>query len=180
MLKKQIMMLGIAAAILVAAAPAAAELDWAAGRWRVELSGAGGIQDGSKDRSGDTKAQFLAEYEFPATQRLKLGLRLTPLLYYDGPNEDVYGAGLGLSTRLYARKNTYTGPFLEGHVDALGHINRFEANSSNTNFQTGVGLGYQWESGWNLKLEYNHISNAGLGDRNSGANTMGLALGYRF
>ncbi len=180
MLKKQITMLGIAAAALVAAAPAAAELDWAAGRWRVELSGQGDIHEGSKDRSGDTKVQFVAEYEFPATQRLKLGLRLTPLLYYDGPNEDVYGVGLGLSTRLYARKETYTGPFLEGHVDALGHINRFEGNNSNINFQSGFGLGYQWKGGWNLKLQYDHISNASLGDRNSGADTMGLAVGYRF
>lgn len=174
------MVLGIAASALMAAAPAVAELDWDAGRWRVELSGMGGIDEGSKDRSGDTKVQFLAEYEFPATQRLMLGLRLTPLLYYDGPNEDVYGAGLGLSTRLYARKETYTGPFFEAHVDGLGHINRFEANSSNINFQTGIGLGYECKNGWNLKLQYDHISNASLGDRNAGANTMGLALGYRF
>ncbi len=180
MLKKQIMMLGIAAAVLVAAAPAASEFDWDAGRWRLELSGMSGMDEAPKYGSGETKVQFLAEYEFPVTQRLKLGLRLTPLLYYDGPNENVYGAGLGLSTRLYARKKTYTGPFVEGHVDALGHINRFEGNNSNINFQTGFGLGYQWKGGWNLKLQYDHISNASLGDRNSGADTMGLALGYRF
>jgi hypothetical protein len=160
--------------------PATADLRFDEGHWRLELNGGWGVHQGGKDRSGDFKSYVVAEYEFPATQRLTLGLRLTPLFYYEQDTDNVVGAGVGLSTRLYAKKQEYRGLFGELRVDALGHHNRIEANSSNLNFQLGVGLGYQLKTDWYFVLNYEHISNASIGDRNAGANTLGLGIGYRF
>ena len=180
MMAKRMLVLGIALVAIGMALPAAAGLRFGEGHWRLELSGTAGINLGGESRPGDKKLHLTVEYEFPAAQRLTLGLRLTPLFYYGGADEDVFGVGVGLSMRLYQKKESYSGLYGELHIDALGHANHFEANDSNLNFQSGVGVGYQFDSGWHLMLQYEHISNASLYDRNSGTNTIGLALGFRF
>jgi hypothetical protein len=180
--------------------PAHAGLQLDEGMWRIELNNDFGVHQGSRDRSGDYGLIGFVDYEVPASSRATLGLRLMPLfvytqddenedhrilrgLFYDGDNEDddtVWGAGLGLVGRIYQVKNEYRGWYGEVGVTAFVHDNRFLGNSSNLNFLSTFGVGYQFKSNWHIQAHYQHISNASLGSRNSGANTLGIGIGYRF
>jgi len=189
----------LAAMLSVFAMPAYAGLDIEAGRWRLELNNDFGVHQGGRDRSGDYSIHAVVEYEVPATSRVTLGLRLMPLFLYTQEDErdgglldrwlnderyedggTVYGAGVGLSARIYQVKDEYRGFFGELAVTALGHGNEFNGNNSNLNFLTTVGVGYQFKSDWHLQVHYQHISNASLGSHNSGANSLGIGIGYRF
>lgn len=182
--------------IALTASTAQAEARFQDGWWRAELFGAGGIDSGRDDRTGELMINGSIEYEFPLAQRTTLGLRLLPLFVYtqdedndnkflginfDHDDDDtVWGGGAGLAFRFYSVKDEYRGFFgeIEGHV--LGHANEFAGNGSNINFLTGVGLGYKFKNELSLVVKYNHISNAGLDEDNSGINTVGLGLGYNF
>lgn len=179
---------------------AAAELQFNEGHWRIELSTGLGIHSGSQDRSGDVLVTGTVEYEFPATPRTTLGLRLLPLLFYVqddanrrdwfnredwdasrvGDGDTVFGAGAGLSFRIYARKQSYRGLFFEVAGVALGHTDKFNGNDSHFNFLTGGGVGYKFKNDFHAILKYEHISNAGFGSPNRGVNTIGLGFGYSF
>ncbi|MCC6144253.1 MAG: acyloxyacyl hydrolase, partial [Candidatus Hydrogenedentes bacterium] len=161
-----------AAAALACCLPAAADLQFDEGRWRLELSGGTGIHSGQRDRTGDQLYEVNIEYEFPATQHMTLGLRLYPSFVYAGP-DTVWGAGAGLSAKLY-QKPDYHGLFVEAFGNGIGHTPRFEGNSSSFNFLIGAGLGYRFQNDWHVTLKYEHISNASIGDRNQGINTVGL------
>jgi hypothetical protein len=67
---------------------------------------------------------------------------------------------------------------LEGH--AVVHKNRIRNINSNFNFLIGGGLGYQFRNNWHGTVKFEHLSNGGLGSRNSGNNTISLAVGYSF
>lgn len=194
----------IAAAALAAAglvfwsAPAGADLNFKDGMWRVEVNNDFGVHQGSRDRSGDYSINGIVEYEIPATSRVTLGLRLMPLFIYNQDEEKdyrvfrrvfddngydgdtVWGGGFGIGGRIYQVKDEYRGWFAEAGVNALLHANEFNGNNSNLNFISGIGVGYQFKSDWHVQLHYQHISNASLGSENSGANSLGLGLGYRF
>ena len=173
----------LALVFLMAATPATAEILWNEGMWRLELSGGPGTSLGSKDRSGDFLVKGTVEYEIPATPHLSLGLRMIPLFVYEQKErgeDTVFGAGAGLGARLYSVASEYRGVFAEVNVHALGHKNRFDGNSSNVNFLTGVGLGYKFQQGWHTVLKYEHISNANLGRHNRGADIITLGLGFTF
>ncbi len=184
--------------MLVASAPAHAGLDFEEGMWRLELNSDFGVHQGSKDRSGDFGVIGFVDYEVPATSRATLGLRLMPLFVYtqdeeqdhhrfrdwfhdkDNNDDTVWGAGLGLVGRIYQVKDEYRGWYGEVGVTALVHDNEFAGNNSNLNFLSTFGVGYQFKSDWHVQAHYQHISNASLGSRNSGANTLGIGIGYRF
>ncbi len=186
------------AALLLCATPASADLDLKEGRWRLELNNDFGVHQGSQDRSGDYSINGIVEYEVPATPRTTLGLRMMPLFVYSQDGEDdyrrfrkifdddgdggdtVWGGGFGLAGRVYQVKEEYRGWYGEASVSALLHSNEFNGNNSNLNFVTGLGVGYQFKSDWHVQLHYQHISNASLGTKNSGANSLGIGLGYRF
>jgi len=178
------------------------------GNWRLQLSTQMGVASGSVDRDGDVLVSTTVEYELPATPHITLGIRLLPVFYYGQDEQDrgrlrdgdfdidfddfklsfgrerggdtVFGAGVGLGARVYTKAETHTGFFLEAGVNALGHSGRFNGNSSNINFMSGAAIGYQLAGGFNASLRFDHISNAGLGDDNSGSNVLGLGLGFRF
>jgi len=188
-----------AVALCAIALPASAGLDIEEGKWRLELNTDFGVHQGSRDRSGDFGFNAVVEYEVPATSRTTLGLRLMPLFLYtqddtrehdflsrvfdEQRHEDggsVYGAGLGLAGRIYQIKDEYRGWYGELAFTTLVHEDTFNGNSSNLNFMTGLGVGYQFKSDWHVQFHYQHISNASLGNRNSGTNTLGLGIGYRF
>ena len=97
-----------------------------------------------------------------------------------GTDDTVWGAGFGLGTRIYQVKDEQRGLFLDLGVNALFHDGEFNGNNSNINFMSGVGLGYQFKFGLNTIVHLDHISNAGLGDENSGANVVGIGVGFRF
>lgn len=160
---------------------ASADIQFDQGRWRLELSGSAGIHSGSTDRQGNVLATGSLEYEFPASKRTTLGLRLLPLfLYAQDDDDNVFGAGFGLTGRIYQHAEEYRGWFGELELSALGHDEKIEGNSANLNFLTGVGIGYKFKSNWHAALRYEHISNAGLGEHNAGANAVGLAVGFTF
>ena len=165
---------------MVGAMSARGEIKFDEGRWRLELTGASGVHQGSRDRSGDESASLTVEYEFPAARRLTLGLRVTPLFMYDDPDHTVWGAGAGLTLRVYRVKDEYRGLYCELEESVLVHHHRISGNSSNLNFQTGAGIGYQFRNNWHVVVRYAHISNASLGKRNAGANSIGVGLGFTF
>jgi len=196
---RQIAMLALAAAALILGGePASAELRLDEGMWRVELNSDFGVHQGSRDRSGDFSVNGIVEYEIPATSRATLGLRLMPLFVYNQDEEKdyrvfrsvfkdegydgdtVWGGGVGVAGRIYQVKDEYRGWYGEASVTALVHSNEFVGNSSNLNFITGLGVGYQFKADWHVQMHYQHISNASLGSDNSGANALGLGIGYRF
>lgn len=98
----------------------------------------------------------------------------------DNSGDTVWGAGFGLGTRIYQVKDEQRGLFLDLGVSALFHDGEFNGNNSNINFMSGIGVGYQFKFGLNTMLRLDHISNAGLGDENAGANVLGVGLGFRF
>ena len=188
-LKKLTLWLALFSCAVGMCGAASAEMNFAEGKWRLELSGLTGIHSGSADRGGDWTTTGAVEYEFPATSRVTLGLRVLPLFLYDSDGDDekhgdnsdtVWGGGVGLAGRVYTKAEEYRGFFAEGTANALGHDGKIEGNSANLNFLLSVGAGYQWKCGLNAAVRYEHISNAGLGQENAGANSVGLALGYRF
>lgn len=179
--------------VLFASGSAFGELNLKEGMWRLELSGLTGVYSGSTDRGGDFTLTGAVEYEIPAGTRTTLGLRLLPLFLYDGQEVDrefwrcerddadtVWGGGVGVAGRIYTKAEEYRGFFLEGTANALGHDGKIAGNSANLNFLLSIGGGYQWKCGASVAVRYEHISNAGLANDNDGANSVGLALGYRF
>lgn len=161
--------------------------------WRLELSGWRGLNVGGHDSSGDTLLTGTVDYSCAVTGRCALGLRLMPLMSYWQETPDyavfenrtydasvVWGGGLGMVLRLYAKKDAYRGWFGEAQTNAIFHNNRFSENSSNINFLSGVGVGYQFSNDWHALLKFAHISNARLGEDNAGSNVLGLGIGFSF
>lgn len=181
----------LAAVLLISGMPAAQADDggssglfagFGEGRWRVEVGGASGFDSGKRDRSEDSVITGNVEYEWPVFARCTLGLRAYPLFIYNQDNDDptVWGGGVGVVGRIYQRKEERTGFFVEGGVAILGHANEIEDNSSNINFLPQAGVGYQWKSGWHTTIQVQHISNGSLASHNAGANSIGVAVGFRF
>ena len=151
------------------------------GFWRVEVTGALGIQTRERDGRGDYLASVTAEYEMPLTPRLTLGLRVMPfLIYTQKSDETVYAGGIGLVPRAYWKKEEYNGFFAEFEGHLIGNINRFEDNAAHVNFHIGGGVGYKFDTGWHAVLKIEHISNANTRLPNRGVNTLSLGIGYSF
>ena len=47
-------------------------------------------------------------------------------------------------------------------------------------FLTGIGVGYKCSQSWHTVLKWEHISNANLGEHNSGVDVVTLGMGYTF
>lgn len=149
----------------------------------LELSGGPDIELGGTDRSGDFLLKSIVEFEKPVGSHFSLGLRLLPLFLYEQKNrgdDTVWGGGLGFGVRFYFEKESYRGFYLEANTHAIGHKGRIEGNSSNLNFLSAFGVGYGFQNGLHTVLRYEHISNAGLGRRNRGADVITLGVGFRF
>lgn len=198
------------ALITAIAPAALAEGGFRDGRWRLQLSAQTGVASGGTDRGGDVLGLSTVEYEFPVTGHIAVGLKIHPFFAYaqdddgfddlfdggfvgrvkeldfDDWNDDrddgdtVFGAGFGLGTRIYQVREEQRGLFLDLGVSALFHDGEFNGNSSNINFMSGLGVGYQFKFGLSAQVHFDHISNAGLGDENSGTNVLGVGLGFRF
>lgn len=170
--------------VLLMLPPARAEMGSAKGWWQFELGGGAGLDAGSdRDRHGDILLTGFAEYELPVQPHATLGFRLMPLFIYtqEKPEtETVWGGGVGLAARFYPFSTTYHRWYgeVEGHL--LGHRHKLEGNSSNIDFLIGAGIGYRFTNNWHGIVKFEHISNAGLGDQNAGANTMSGGIGYSF
>ncbi len=200
MVSKGWMFLAIAG-LVVSLAPGAfaGDAGFRDGHWRTEIAVGTGVDSGSTDRAGDILVVGSVEWEFPVTDHIALGLRLLPLVTYAQDNEHnddwfedvfhgnddydgdtVWGAGFGFATRFYQIAKEQRGVFFEIEANALFHGNEFNGNGSNVNFLTGAGLGYKFKKPFHVTARFEHISNAGLDDDNSGVNAATLAFGYSF
>ncbi|GEM_PF-1297097 len=114
--------------------------------------------------------------------RTTLSLRLLPVFGYiqEGNIDNLIGLGVGGALRIYFRHNQEKGFFTEIHEVILLHENKFEGNTSNINFYSSIGLGYQFCSHWDMLLKFGHISNANIKEENEGINILGLGIGYSF
>lgn len=175
------------------------------GRWRLQINAQTGIDSGSTERTGDVLALTTVEYEVPVTGHVAVDLKIHPFFAYTQDNLDakdffegdfknavkdlwsfdeggdtVWGGGIGVGTRIFQVKDEQRGIYLDLGLHVLAHAGRLNHDSSAIDFMSGLGLGYQFKCGINTELHFDHISNASLGDRNSGTNVIGLGLGYRF
>lgn len=194
--------------LTVGALMARAEGAFSEGHWRLEVSAQSGLNVGNFDRSGDVMALTTVEYEIPLSGHVTAGLKLHPVFTYeqdeldlddlfeadlvdavrklefdfahDAGGDSVWGAGFGAGVRIYQVKTEHRGLFLDLGLSALFHEGRLNRGSSNIDFMSGVGVGYQFNFGLNAKVNFSHVSNAGLGDENAGSNLLGLGLGFRF
>jgi len=164
-------------------------LDFDEGRVRIEVAGACNLYSGKTDRDGDYYLTGSIEYETPVLERLTLGLRFMPaFLYHEhrdkcegASSETIYGAGLGVTARVYQNKGDRDGLFGEAGAAALWHSRYFERNTSRVNFVTEIGVGYKFpERNWHVGVKFQHASNGGLASRNAGINGLALAVGYTF
>ena len=155
---------------------------FAEGRWRLQLSGMHGADSGDRiDRTGDRLFTANAEYEFPITRRQTLALRIYPALFYDAADSDnVWGAGGGLSWKIYSKAGEQRGVFAEAATAAIFHDETFAGNGGHIDFLSGLGIGYHFANDWHLSVKWEHISNAGLEEPNQGINLVGLAVGVTF
>lgn len=165
--------------------------EWQQAGWRLELSALMGVDSGRRDREGDITGAVVFDYEMPfasdgaVLDRSTLSFRLRPLMYYhqsdkDFDDEHIFAAGAGLAYRIYQKKETRSGFFVEGAVELLGQSGKYEGNSGTFNFLDQFGVGYQSEKRWFATVRFQHASNAGLASDNAGVNTVGLAAGFRF
>jgi opacity protein-like surface antigen len=195
---RKLMAMTVIAGSFLTLSSAAAAADFSEGRWRLELNGGPALGEGGRDREGDVMISGTVDYEFPTTPHTTLSLRGMPIFLYEqdeiadnwwrdlfkhreAAHEDtVFGAGAGLAGRIYQKADVYEGFFAEVELLALVHSGKIEGDDSNVDFLSGVGVGYQFNSNWDALLRFEHVSNAGLGDPNSGVNALRLGVGYRF
>ncbi|HOV34183.1 MAG TPA: acyloxyacyl hydrolase [Candidatus Hydrogenedens sp.] len=116
------------------------------------------------------------------SQRTNLSLRLMPFFAYiqESNIEDVAGLGIGGAFKFFFSRNQERGFFTEIHEILCLHEHKFEGNSSNLNFFSGIGLGYKFCPNWDMVLRFGHISNANLKDDNQETNILGINVGYTF
>lgn len=168
---------------VLAHADEATHPSWKEGRWRLELAGFAGTNTASEPRSGDVSIMASVEYEGPIMKRLTLGPKFIPVFYYnpDVPGaSDIYGVALGAELRFYSKAREYRGFFVEAGSDVLATLKKFDQNTATVNFIVEFGAGYAFKSGWHVALKFRHLSNAFLASKNSGADAVGVGLGYRF
>ena len=78
-------------------------------------------------------------------------------------------------------EGTVGGDWNDGKIDVTGTPleEHWKSHGSHFLFRIGWGVGYRINSTWSVALSFNHISNAGLADRNEGMNDLGLRVGMR-
>ena len=62
----------------------------------------------------------------------------------------------------------------------LATTGRLDGNSGAVNFLNEGGIGYKFKRDWHVAAKINHVSNLGFASKNSGANSLGIAMGYTF
>lgn len=125
-----------------------------------------GVYAGYFDLTQDDNraAQLGMEYRYhPVYKGLRPGVGFNV-----SSDESVYGYGgffydIPLSDSWILTPNVVAGGYSQGDGKDLGH---------GLQFRSGIELSYQFDGGGRLGLNFNHISNASIGDRNPGAETL--------
>jgi hypothetical protein len=157
------------------------DLKWEDGRLRIEGQAWTGTRSGRRSRSDDFSVVGTVEKEFDLGHRLTVGVRAIPLFYYDEhrSDEEIWAAGGGVSLRWYTH-DAMDGWFVEYSESLVAQSDKFRGNSGSLNFMSEVGLGYEFNNNWHIAAKWRHLSNAGIANRNSGVNGVGVAVGFSF
>jgi lipid A 3-O-deacylase len=113
--------------------------------------------------------------------RFEYALDAVPLFLVFQPANTAVGAGfnpLNLKWNFATRGRLV--PYLELSGGTLFSNHDVPTGTNNVNFTSSAALGAHIlgdSRNWSVELRYMHISNAGLGDRNSGINTVQVRLG---
>lgn len=152
------------------------------GRWKLEIAGYHTVAASDATHRGENYGTVTLEFETPIFQRMTVGLRATPLFLYDegGDAGTIYGAGAGLAFRYYLRGEGRSGPYAEAGSTLLWHNKEFTNSEGHLDFASMAGVGYRWESGVQVAVRYEHISNGGLFKDNVNINAIGVAVAYTF
>ena len=156
---------------------------WDHGWLRVEGTVKAAWKSGHEQRAGDCGLRAVVDYEVPVRKHLTVSPRLIPLMYWDENNagdNEIFAAGGGISIRGYPRAYEYRGIYGELGAMIIGQTDTFEGSTSYFNFMEEIGVGYVFQSDWNVAFKIGHISNAGLSSENAGVNWASLTLGYSF
>jgi hypothetical protein len=183
MLSWKQVVIGCVSAFALAAAARAEQPESAGGAWRADLEAARETRSGKGDREGDSFVAGTVEYEWPLLDRAAVGLRVRPMFVYfqDRGSDTIYGAAAGVTVRMYGRKHSRTGPFIEIGSSALWHSRHFNENGARVNFWSEGGVGYQFSSSpWYVAFKWHHMSNASLRSDNAGIDGFTISGGYRF
>lgn len=129
------------------------------------LALSGGVYDAIDD---DTAGEFRAEYRFAEADKLWLFTPFLGVMVTTDKAAYAY-AGLGLdillTERLILTPSVALGAYHDGDGKNLGHT---------LQFRTGMELAYRFPDRSRLGLALHHISNAGLGNHNPGAESVAL------
>jgi hypothetical protein len=113
--------------------------------------------------------------------RFEYALDAVPVFVVFQPANTAYGAGfnpLNLKWNFATRGRIV--PYLELSGGTLFSNRDIPTGTNNVNFTSAAALGTHFlgeSRNWSVEVRYMHISNAGLGDRNSGINTVQVRLG---
>jgi hypothetical protein len=113
--------------------------------------------------------------------RFEYALDAVPLFLVFQPANTAFGAGfnpLNLKWNFATRGRVV--PYLELSGGTLFTNHDVPTGTDRVNFTSSAALGAHFlgdSRNWSVELRYMHISNAGLGDRNSGINTVQVRLG---
>lgn len=156
--------------------------NWEDGRLRIEGQGWGGVRSGGRSRSGDIGVSAIVEKEFMLGHKLTVSPRAIPLFYvdeYHRDGHDILGVGVGVTLRHYWSE-PQDGFYFEFSESLIAHSEKFRGNSGSVNFMSELGIGYEFDSDWHVIAKWRHLSNAGIADKNSGINFVGIGVGYSF
>ncbi|WP_416896694.1 MAG: acyloxyacyl hydrolase [Minwuia sp.] len=96
-----------------------------------------------------------------------------PLATFMANTDGAAFAGIGIYSEIFLTENFYLSPsftpgvFLRGQSKNLGHP---------IEFRSQMELGWRFESGLRTSVSINHISNAGMGNRNPGTESVVISL----
>jgi hypothetical protein len=113
--------------------------------------------------------------------RFEYALDAVPLFLVFQPANTAYGAGFNpLNLKWNFATRGSVAPYLELSGGTLFTNHDVPTGTNPVNFTSSAALGTHFlgeSHNWSIELRYMHISNAGLGDRNSGINTVQVRLG---
>lgn len=149
-----------------------------------------GIIGNHKEEGADIAAELLSR---PVTALWLIG---SPRLVFGGAyntagqTSQIY---LGIDKQLDFAKGVFSRNdafFVEGTIGGVWHNgkqdvvgtpleSRWKSHGGVFLFRPGLALGYRFNERWSIAASLNHISNAGLSNRNEGMNDIGLLLGMK-